>query len=132
MKKALLIIGVVFWGFVMGGCKQDQGPIEDDSDNGNVSYDQVQAIFDQYCISCHPSSGNLDLRRGQSYNQLVNVPASGYQGLRVSPGHSDQSVLFGKIDGSGRYGSNMPLGGSLSQQQIDLIKDWIDQGARNQ
>ena len=129
MKKTLLIIGVVFWGFVMGGCKQDQGPIEDDSDNGNVSYDQVQAIFDQYCISCHPSSGNLDLRRGQSYNDLVNVRASGYQGIRVVPGHSDRSVLYGKIDGSGRYGSNMPLGGSLSQQQINLIKNWIDQGA---
>ncbi len=133
MKKLIALFGLgIFLSFIITGCKQDKGPIEDDTDNGNVSFDQVQAIFNQHCISCHPSSGNLDLRQGQSYNNLVNVPASGYQGIRVVPGHSDQSVLYGKINGSGQYGSNMPLGGSLSQQQIDLIKDWIDQGVRNQ
>ncbi len=113
-------------------CKKDEGPVEDDNNNESVSFaNDVQPIFTQNCVSCHPSSGNLDLRPGQSYDNLVNVPASGYNGTRVVPNEPENSILYKKIDGSGAYGSNMPLGGSLSQAQINTIKQWIQEGALN-
>ena len=118
-------------------CYKDVGPIEgeggaiDIPDTG-VSYSQhVQPIYDQNCISCHPSSGNLDLTAGNSYAETVNVNASGYSGKLVVPGNPESSILYKKIDGSGAYGSNMPLGGSLSQSQIAIIKQWIEEGAEN-
>jgi hypothetical protein len=49
----------------------------------------------------------------------------------VVPGDANASVLYKKIDGSGAYGSNMPLGGSLSPAQIEIIRRWIDEGALN-
>ena len=114
-------------------CTKDTGPIDNNnSSEENISFsNDVQPIFDQTCISCHPNSGDLDLTTANSYNDLVNVNASGFSGKRVVPGDAEQSILYKKIDGSGAYGSNMPLGGSLSTAQINLIKQWIEEGALN-
>jgi mono/diheme cytochrome c family protein len=131
MKKLILYLGFLF---LLQACYKDIGPIDDPDVPGdqNVSFSaDVQPIFDSHCVSCHPSSGNLDLRSGYSYNNLVNRPASGYNGILVVPGDANASVLYKKIDGSGAYGSNMPLGGSLSSAQIEIIRRWIDEGARN-
>ncbi len=131
MKKYLLLIlsGI----FLLQSCYKDVGPIEEQAEETQeISYSRnIQPIFDQNCVSCHPSSGNLDLTASNSYNELVNVTASGYQGILVVPGDSESSVLYKKIDGSNVYGSNMPLGRSLSASQIALIKRWIDEGAQN-
>jgi len=119
---------------LLQACYKDIGPIEPDSvmPEGEISFSQhVQPIFDAQCVSCHPSSGNLDLRPGYSYDELVNVPASGYNGILVVPGDAESSILYKKVDGSGAYGANMPLGGSLSSTQIAIIRDWINQGAKD-
>jgi len=115
-------------------CYKDVGPIEGEGDvpAEGISYSQdVQPIYDQNCIDCHPGSGNLDLTADNSYAETVNVSASGYSGILVVPGDPEASVLYKKIDGSGAYGSNMPVGGSLSQTQINTIKQWILEGAQN-
>ncbi len=117
----------------LSSCYKDVGPIDDaNTTQENVSFSaDVQPIFNQTCISCHPNSGNLDLTAGNAYNQLVNVNASGYSAKRVVPNDAENSLLYKKIDGSGSYGSNMPLGGSLSVAQINTIKQWIEEGAQN-
>ncbi len=131
MKKIHLSL-IVLVSIIFFNCSKDKGPVDDNQQAENVSFaNDVQPIFDQNCTSCHPSSGNLDLTSANSYSQLVNVDASGFSGKRVVPGDADHSVLFKKIDGSGAYGSNMPLGGSLSATQIATIKQWIDEGANN-
>ena len=43
-----------------------------------------------------------------------------------NPGDSKGSVVIGRIDGGG-----MPPGAPLDQAQIQLFKDWIDEGAKN-
>ncbi len=131
MKKffVLFLLGSMF---LIQSCSKEAGPVEPEDATTQVSFaNDVQPIFDNNCVSCHPSSGNLDLRPGQSYNQLVNVSASGYNALRVKPGDPEASVLYKKIDGSGTFGSNMPLGGQLSAADIQTIKTWIEQGAQN-
>ncbi len=131
MKKNYLIL-FVLTSLVFFNCSKDKGPVDDQQTAENISFtNDVQPVFDQYCISCHPASGDLDLTASHSYNQLVNVNASGYQAKRVVPGDPENSVLYKKIDGSGTFGSNMPLGGSLSAAQILLIKQWIEEGAPN-
>ena len=131
MKKTYLNFLILIT-FTLYNCSKDTGPVDENQATENISFaNDVQPIFGQSCTSCHPSSGNLDLTAANSYNQLVNVNASGYSAKRVVPGDADNSVLYKKIDGSGTYGSNMPLGGNLSAAQINIIKQWITEGAQN-
>ena len=48
------------------------------------------------------------------------------KGNVFNPGDSEKSVVIRRIDGGG-----MPPGGPLPDDQIQLFKDWIDQGAKN-
>ena len=43
-----------------------------------------------------------------------------------NPGDSNGSVVIQRIDGGG-----MPPVGPLADDQIQLFKDWIDEGAKN-
>jgi hypothetical protein len=73
----------------------------------------------------------LRLDASTSYALLVNV-ASTEDGsvLRVEPGDPDNSYLIQKLEGTASVGGQMPLGGTpLSQGTIDIIRQWITDGA---
>ena len=92
-----------------------------------VNFDtDIQPIFNASCTGCHGSSGGLNLTTGQSYNNLVDVVSSGYApALRVVSGDSANSVLYNKVAGNGTNGQQMPVGGTLTADQITLIATWI-------
>lgn len=114
---------------------------------GSVSFSlNIQPIFNSNCIKCHAGVGaplGLDLRAQFSYDNLVGVKSKEVPpDLRVNPGNSDPceggSYLVEKISGcplgSGvpGVGQRMPLGGPyLSDDEISLIMEWIDEGALN-
>ena len=131
-KYYILLITVSFL-FVGQSCSKDIGPIEKENNTTeNVKFaTDVQPIFSNNCTGCHGNSGNLDLSSGNAYANLVGVNASGYSGKRVIANDADNSILYKKIDNSGAYGSNMPLGQNLSSAQINTIKQWIIEGALN-
>jgi ankyrin repeat protein len=84
----------------------------------------VQPLLKQYCIECHGPSQQmhgfrLDRRRDAMRGGTVIV---------ITPGNSAGSRLFQKLNGS-EYGPQMPPTGPLSQEQINIIGAWIDQGA---
>ncbi|HXG00901.1 MAG TPA: hypothetical protein VNL69_08945 [Bacteroidota bacterium] len=98
---------------------------------------QIQPIFTNNCVNagCHPGGGApFSLASGASYGNLVNQAATAgvCQGQpRVQPGSPDSSVLVKRLEGS-TCGNRMPLGGSqLPAASIQLIRDWITQGALN-
>ncbi|MGI9223506.1 MAG: Ig-like domain-containing protein, partial [Woeseiaceae bacterium] len=73
----------------------------------------------------------LRLDASTSYALLVGV-ASTEDGtvLRVAPGDPDNSYLIQKLEGTASVGGQMPLGGTpLSQGTIDIIRQWITDGA---
>jgi len=95
---------------------------------------QIQPIFDARCVTCHTPSGQapfLILDASQSYSSLVGVAATLYPGSqRVVAGDAGASVLYNKIADTGAFGGIMPPSGtSLTDAQVGLIRDWIDQGA---
>ena len=98
-----------------------------------VSYAaDIQPIFNFYCTGCHAGSGGLFLEPNVSYGNLVNVTSQGYApALRVKPFDLAGSVLYGKVSDSGQYGTGMPVGGTIGQANIDKIKTWILEGAKN-
>lgn len=87
---------------------------------------EIQPIFNDNCGNCHlgNSSGGLNL---SSYQNLME---GGNDGDVVEPGNSAGSVLFDRITRENSDAGDMPPGNSeLSQSEIDLIAQWIDEGA---
>jgi hypothetical protein len=73
------------------------------------------------------------LTAGQAYGNIVNVPSVEMPGLsRIKPSDVANSYMYRKITGAGITGERMPLGGpSLSDAQIQLVRNWIRRGAPN-
>jgi hypothetical protein len=107
---------------------------------GAVAYAQVQALLAGKCSGCHPGVvPSLDLRAAQSYASMVGVRSIEAPALeRVVAGDPERSFLFLKVagvpgnHGNPTVGSRMPFGqGPLAPAQIDLLRRWIEQGARD-
>lgn len=108
---------------VLGTWAFSSAPLSAGTDKVDFRHD-VQPLLKQYCIECHGPSQQmhgfrLDRRRDAMRGGTL---------VMITPGNSAGSRLYLKLIGS-RFGPQMPLTGPLSQQQIDVIKAWIDQGA---
>jgi hypothetical protein len=101
------------------------------------NFSEIQAnVFTPTCATggCHIGFGapnELKLDPLNSYDLLVNFPSAQSPGtLRVAPGSPGASYLIRKLEGTARFGSQMPCGEApLSQATIDVIQLWILQGA---
>lgn len=97
----------------------------------------VQPLFIAGCSfsGCHDAasaSGELVLSEGQARSQLVNVSSVLEPGrVRVLPGDPENSYLVMKLENRQSEGEAMPLGGSLDAAEIQLIRDWIEKGAKD-
>lgn len=71
------------------------------------------------------------LDEANSFALLVNVPSMEVPDiLRVAPGDPDNSYLIQKLEGTAAVGVQMPPGGTpLEQTTIDVIRQWITDGA---
>lgn len=118
----------------LAGC--ERAPVEEESPAPTFSELQTE-IFSQSCTQCHAGNGapqGLDLSEGNAYDNLVNVQSSEVSDLDlVEPGNPDDSYLVIKLEGGARMAegtAQMPLGApSLSQDKIDLVRQWIEDGA---
>ncbi len=104
-----------------------------------VTLSTVQSqIFSAHCTGCHggssPSAG-MSLESGNAYESLVNHASGEKQGAtRVSPGDPANSYLIQKLQGDpGIVGLRMPRNGPpyLTDDQVNLVKSWIQAGAKN-
>ena len=89
---------------------------------------QIQPIFDNNCISCHINGGTyfggLDL---SSYSEVME---GGSSGNTIVPFEHSSSELFNRITLDQSDNDFMPQNETpLSQSKIDLIAQWIDEGA---
>ena len=115
-------------------------PAEPQTTGPEVTYDQVQGVFEKYgCTACHPGvNPSLDLTEGKSYDQLVGIPALEDPDLyRVVAGDPGKSFLFLKVGGDApvadipAVGTRMPPSAPpIDQADMSLIENWILQGAK--
>ncbi|GEM_PF-3225954 len=97
----------------------------------------IQTVFSGKCTACHNNSsrlGGLSLEPGSAYNNLVNAKSNESALNRVTAGSPDKSYLLNKVLGTqgqaGGSGLQMPSAGPrLPQDQINLIQQWISEGA---
>lgn len=125
------------------GTEGDSGGGGDTGNGGSLqaTLSSIQDnIFTPSCAlgGCHNStaaSAGLVLEDGQSFSNLVNVMSTQATSLnRVEPNDSGNSYLIDKLLGTqndvGGTGARMPrIGSLLTDAQIDIIMDWIDNGA---
>lgn len=94
-------------------------------------------IFTPICSVCHVDGGiagftGLWLDAASTVGSLISVPSFEVPALlRVEPGNPDESYMIQKLEDSPpAVGGQMPLGGPfLSRKTIDIIRQWISDGA---
>lgn len=104
---------------------------------------QIQPLLKESCVKCH----SLDNPRKQAAAGLrlddkdAALKGGKHKGRAIVPGKADDSLIYtllnGPVDVDGKKVDAMPKSARrgdpykpLSKQQISLIKDWIDQGAK--
>lgn len=96
-----------------------------------VTYRHVAPLFARYCVKCHTENGLMgpapEQLRLTSYREVL---ATGER-ARVVPGHPRASELLRRIRGQAR--PRMPYDGPpfLTEEEAQLVEDWIAQGARD-
>ena len=134
---------------VLGGCKNDDATLGVPSPLPpaaiiSLSRD-VQPIFNRSCAlsGCHSGSSpqaSMSLEAGMIYDPVlgaVGVSSLEAPGLkRIDPGSSLSSYLVAKLEDKqasvGGIGDRMPLGSPpLDPIEIQVIREWIDQGAQD-
>jgi mono/diheme cytochrome c family protein len=91
---------------------------------GAVSFTtDVAPIFKAKCVICHGTLGGWD---GSNYEAVM---TSGNNAPVVIPGDLHGSLLAQKLLGTQTFGDIMPPGGKLSDDEIQIILDWIELGA---
>jgi len=95
-------------------------------------------VFTPKCSGCHnggsgtlPGSMNLTSTAASRAALVsvasVEVPAV----MRVAPGNANNSYVVQKLEGTQSSGARMPFGGPfLDQSMINVIRQWIDNGAQ--
>lgn len=137
--RSLLLVGLLSLAVALGtGACEHADPVGAGEPGVQPTLSSIQEnVFSTSCAlsGCHagpnPQQG-MNLGAGQAHANLVNVRSNERPELfRVEPGAPDSSYLVHKIEGrSGIVGERMPLGGErLSQEKIDAIRTWIENGA---
>lgn len=122
-----------------GGDPGISGPPADPGGQATVSFSQdVVPLFERgNCTTsgCHgrPYQSDLQLRADSAWVMLVNyVAVMEPNEVRVIPGDAQGSYLVKKLEGRHTIGARMPaLYDPRPQSEIDVIRTWIDEGARN-
>lgn len=139
MKKPLPVVSMVL-GLILAvwGCKDlPTTPLPGDTVKPDPSFSaDIQAIFTASCAlsNCHGSAAQagMNLSSGQAYANTVNVPSTQDPSfMRVLPSDAQNSYLVMKIEGRQTSGAKMPASGSLTSNQVQNIKNWVNQGAKD-
>lgn len=95
--------------------------------DATAEYEQVAAIFRQYCLGCHNAK---DAEHGLVLESHEALLQGGKDGAVLVPSKSDQSRLLLMLDG--RLKPAMPPEGNErpTADDIAIIKAWIDAGAK--
>jgi uncharacterized membrane protein len=93
----------------------------------------VRPILDQHCISCHTTGGAGQKASGFSMETYKDLMQGTQFGPMIIPGDSQGSNMLVLMEGRADPSISMPHGDMkpVPQKEIDTIRRWIEQGAKN-
>ncbi len=88
----------------------------------------IQPILANRCYDCH---GVEKPKGGLQLTSLKSALKGGKSGeSAIAPGHSEKSPLLARVTSSDSDEQMPPKGERLNSKQVELLKIWIDQGAK--
>ena len=99
-----------------------------------VSFSQdVKPILDSYCMECHKPGGAGEVASGFSMATHETLMKGARFGPMVIAGDAEGSNMVVLMEGRADPSISMPHGQqkTISKPDIQTIRLWIDQGARN-
>ena len=93
----------------------------------------IRPMLDDYCLSCHVPGGKGYEKSGLDMRTYKSFMAGTKFGAVIKPGDSQGSTLIALVEGRADPSINMPYGlkGGLPKDKIDILRKWIDAGAKN-
>ena len=93
----------------------------------------IQPILHDYCLNCHRPGGKGYEKSGLDMRTYQTLMKGTRFGTVIKPGDSFTSVFIQVVDGRVHSSIKMPFGmsGGLAKEKIDLLKTWVNQGAKN-
>ena len=120
-------LAVVF--FVPNGASAQDSGKSDTTKEISFSKD-VAPILNKFCVSCHDAD---DQHPSELYmDDYESLMKGGKHGKAIVPGNSKESLLSQKMTDPPPFGKIMPPPGKRrpTDEQIALIRQWVDQGAK--
>jgi hypothetical protein len=99
-----------------------------------VSFSQdVKPILDQNCIQCHQAGGQGEVASGFNMSTYDGLIKGAQFGKMIIPGDVEGSNMLVLMEGRADPSISMPHGEqkSVSKEDIQTIRLWIEQGAKN-
>ena len=98
-----------------------------------VSFKQdIFPILSQNCLSCHKAGGEGLVKSGLNMENYEGLMKGTKFGPIIVAGSSVSSTLVLLVERQGHPSINMPKDKpAIAADQIKLIRQWIDQGAKN-
>ena len=92
----------------------------------------VQPVLKQYCLECHADGGDGYAKSGLLMTSHESLMKGTRFGAIVKPGDGLGSVLIQLVEGRADPSIKMPHGkAALPKEQIQVLKQWVVQGAKN-
>jgi uncharacterized membrane protein len=134
MKMPSFIIATLAANFAgaTGAIAQDAALPPASTKTGVTFATDIKPIFDASCLKCHDSQKPKQAAK-LSLDTLAGVLKGDRDGQVITPGDSAHSDLVLSIAHIGDRDTFMPKGKGatkLTDEQIGLIRAWIDQGAK--
>jgi len=99
-----------------------------------ISFSQdVKPILDQNCVQCHQAGGEGEVASGFNMTSYDDLMKGTRNGPMVIAGDVEGSNLLVLIEGRADPSIKMPHGQqkSIAKEDIQTIRLWIEQGAKN-
>lgn len=92
----------------------------------------VQPILAANCVECHKEGADEDAANGLKMDSYAGVMQGTQFGRVVIPGDALTSALVMLIEGRADSSIAMPHNGEpIDPEQISLIRNWVEQGAKD-
>ena len=127
MPTRLLLLLLLLTGAAIGYAQESgqQAPAKKAKADVVNYYRDIEPILEASCVSCHQASmaaGGLRLDAPE------NLLQGGASGKAVVPGKADKSLLYTRLTDTTI--KRMPPVGVLTEEQLALIRAWINLGAK--
>jgi len=132
MKKIIASAFLASFGFATVALAADPNLPPASSKSGVTYATDIKPLFDATCLNCHDSK-KPKIAAKLALDTLEGTIKGARDGKVVTPGDSAHSKLVLSIAHVGNPDTFMPKGKGakkLTDDQIGLIRAWIDQGAK--